>query len=117
MTANLNALSFVLLVLAGVSYVRHRGAVLTAAAALFFPVTAASTVLTWWGFSPALGLAILLLTLGISLVCLALFGIDVVWAPFCLEMTYLTVLCWVLCSAVVLLNYIGMGVFALLTSA
>jgi len=110
----LNTLSLALLALAATSYVRRRFAILWGAALLFFPVTAAAAVLTWWPLSPALAAVIVALTLGISLCALALFGIDVAWAPFCLEMTYLTVLCWILCPLAVLLDYLGLALRALL---
>jgi hypothetical protein len=110
----LNTLSLALLALAATSYVRRRFAILCGAALLFFPVTAAATVLTWWPLSPALAVAILALTLGVSLCALALFGIDVAWAPFCLEMTYLTFLCWTLFPLAVLLNFLGLALCALL---
>ena len=117
MAVHLNTLSFVLLALAATSYVRRRSAILWGAALLFFPVTAAASVLTWWPLSPALAAAIVVLTLGVSLGALALFGIDVAWAPFCVEMTYLTVLCWILCPLAVLLNHLGLAFRALLGPA
>ena len=112
MTAIWNALSFALLALAAVSYARWRRVTLAVAAALFFPVTAVAVVTTWWAMSPALAAAILAVTVGVPLVCLALYGIDVLWAPFCMEMTYVTVWCWILCPVAVALNYVGMAVRA-----
>ena len=113
MAVHLNMLSFALLALAATSYARRRFVTLWGAAILFFPVTGAAAVTTWWAVSPALAVVIVALTLGVSLSALALFGIDVAWAPFCVEMTYLTFLCWILCPLVVLLNYLGLALRAL----
>lgn len=112
MVAIWNALSFALLALAAVSYPRWRRRTLAVAGVLFFPATAVAVVLTWWPVSPLLAIVILAVTLGIPLGCLALFGIDVIWAPFCMEMTYVTVWCWILCPLAVMLNYVGMAVSA-----
>lgn len=108
MAVYFNILSFGLLALAGVSFARRRFVALWGAGILFFPVTGAATALTWWPVSPTLTIVLLTLTLGVPLVTLVLFGIDVVWAPFCVEMTYLTFLSWVLCPLAVLLNYVGL---------
>jgi len=103
----LNTISLALLIVAGVGYVRRRPVVLWTAAGVFFAAGGAATILIWWPLSPVLAVLVLGLTLGVSLAALALFAIDVTWAPFCLEMTYLTFLCWVLCPAAVLVNYLG----------
>jgi len=108
-----NALSFGLLALAAVAYSHWRRTTLAVAAALFFPVTAAATLLTWWPVSAAAALCVLCLGVGVPLVCLGLFLVDLIWAPFCMEMTYLTLWCWVLCPLCVALNYVGMAVRAL----
>ena len=113
MAVDLNIMSFALLALAGVSYARRRFMTLWGAAALFFPVTGAAAVTTWWTLSPTLTIIILLFTLGTSLVALAMFAVDVIWAPFCLEMTYLALLCWILCPLAVLFNYLGLVLRAL----
>jgi len=76
---------------------------------LFFPVAGAATILTWWPLSATLAVALSVLTVGIPLLCVALYLTDLIWAPFCMEMTYVTVWCWVLCPAGVFLNYIGMA--------
>jgi len=101
----LNILSFALLSLAAVAYARRRFHVFWAAAGLFFPIAAWTTVATWWQVSPLFTIILLALTLGISVLALALFAVDVIWAPFCLEMTYLTPLCWILCPLLVFANY------------
>ena len=108
MPIHLNTLSLALLLIAALAYTRHWPAVLWSLAALFFPVTGIATVLIWWPVSPTLTLAVLLVTLGVPLIALALFTIDVVWAPFCLEMTYPTFVCWILCPLAVLANWMGL---------
>ena len=105
----LNALSLALLAVAGVAFFRQRRGVLVIAAVLFFPLTAAATVGLWWPLSPPAAALILALTLGVPLIALALFAVDVAWAPFCFEMTYLTILCWLLCPLAVVLNYVAMA--------
>jgi len=107
MTIHMNTLSFALLALAAVAYARQAPKCLWAAGLLFFPLTGLTTVLAWWPLAPLAAILILVLTLGVPLVCLALFAMDVLWAPFCLEMTYLTFLCWLLCPLSVVLNYMG----------
>jgi hypothetical protein len=47
-------------------------------------------------------------TLGLSLVALALYAIDCLWAPFCLEMTYVALTCWVLWPLLVLVDLVGL---------
>lgn len=103
----LSILSGVLLLLAGVAYVRHRRTILAVIAAIFFPLCGISLLHGWWSISPILALIFLALTLGVSLVTLVLFLIDLLWAPFGLEMTYLTFLCWILCPLAVLLAGLG----------
>lgn len=103
----LSICSAVLLMMASASYVRQERIALTFAAALFFPTCALSLILGWWVISPVLAVVFLTLTLGISLLVLCLFAIDVIWAPFGLEMTYLTFLCWLLGPLAVVLSIIG----------
>lgn len=105
---HLNILSFALLSLAGVAYGRRRPQVLWPSVALFFPVSAWAAVATWWQGAPVFTLVLLGFTLGLSAVALLLFAVDVVFAPFCLEMTYLTPLCWILCPLLVLVNLAGL---------
>ena len=109
MALNLNTLALALLILSAVCFNRRRHRMLLVSGALFFPVAAAATLACWW---PLLGLAaaiaVLALTLGASLLLLALLLIDVTLAPFCLEMTYPALLCWVLCPLAVGANYLAL---------
>ena len=56
----------------------------------------------------AWAVAVLALTLGASLLLLGLLWLDVVLAPFCLEMTYPALLCWALCPLAVAVNYMSL---------
>jgi hypothetical protein len=47
-------------------------------------------------------------TLGLNLCILLLYFIDLIWAPFCLELRYLTLLCWILSPLAVVLNFAGL---------
>ena len=100
--------SLALLALAAVSYARRRRAVLAAAAALFFPITAGAVLLCWSPISGAAAVLIILLTLAPSLIALGLFLLDFTLAPFCVEMTYACLVCWVLCPLAVGLNWLAL---------
>lgn len=101
----LNILSFGLLSLAAVAYARRKFHIFWPAVGLFLPLSAWTTIATWWPVSPLFTVLLLAFTLGLSVVALVLFAVDVIWAPFCLEMTYLTPLCWILCPLLVFVNY------------
>ena len=107
MEAALNILSLALFGLVAVAYARRHRVVLAVGGTLFFPICAAALTANWWQISPWAALALVACTLGVSLVVLTLFAVDVLWAPFCVEMTYLTFLCWVLCPLAVLLSHVG----------
>ena len=108
MEMELSVLTFALLCLAGVSYARRRFGVLLASATAFFPVTFLATAALWWAYSPLMTVLFLTFTLGASLVFLTLYFIDVVFAPFSLEMTYATFLCWILCPLPVAANFVAL---------
>jgi hypothetical protein len=108
--AQLSMLSLALCCLAAVAFYRRRRGVLILAALLFFPVTAAATVSVWWAISHVLAMCIIAATLALPIVLIALFLVDLIWAPFCFEMTYATIPCWILCPLGVLLNYVGLAV-------
>lgn len=102
---DLDILSLALLCLAATSYARRRLVVLLGAGALFFPAAGAATWFTCAPVSPALAVVLMVLTLGVSLGVIVLFLVDVIFAPFCLQMTYFTFVCWVLCSQLVAVNF------------
>jgi len=108
MALHLNILSFALLGLAAVAYARRRTVVLGVAGVLFAPVTCAATLAVFWPFNPFVAVVLLALTLLPSACAAALYLIDVVFAPFGVEMTYVTFLCWILCPLLVLANFVGM---------
>ncbi|MFP4028371.1 MAG: hypothetical protein ACLFWL_11330 [Candidatus Brocadiia bacterium] len=101
-------LSFSFLSLAAVAYVHQRRAVLLVAGVLFFPATVYATLEIWTPLHPAIPWAVLLATLGVSLSILIVFAIDIIWAPFCLELTYLSFLVWLLCPIPVVFNFAGL---------
>jgi len=114
MDLTLSILSAVLLAGTAAAFAGRRPALLCALGAVFVPVAAATTVMLYWG--PALWLAVALLGVGIGLplLGLALYAVDRIWAPFCLEMTYATLLCWVLWPGLVVLNLAVAAVQALI---
>jgi uncharacterized membrane protein YagU involved in acid resistance len=93
--AFLNVLATALLGVAAMAFTRQRRFTLVCCGALFVLVVTWSTVAVWWGISPALTVAILVILMGLPLLALLLFAIDVVWSPFCLEMTWVGMICWV----------------------
>ena len=107
MTAAMDILSFALFALAAVAYARKHRLVLGAAGLLFFPLCCVSLMSTWWALSPIAAIVLPVCTLGGSLVVLVLFGIDVIWAAFGFEATYLTFLCWILCPLAILVDFAG----------
>lgn len=106
----LSLMSAAFLILASVAYVRQKRKVLSVIAVLFFVTCTASIMSNWWPISPILTIVILAFTLGLSAVALILFIVDLLWAPFALEMTYLTFLCWILCPLAVLIDFIGLAI-------
>ena len=108
MTPALNILSFALLAMTGVAYARRRHLVLTAGAVLYFASLALATGLTWWETSPPLAGLFLAVGVAVPVVLTLVFLVDLIWAPFCLQTTYLTFLCWVLSPPIVLCNFAGL---------
>ena len=105
---NMNALSLALLGAAAVAFTRQRRAVLLVCGGLFVPAAAAATVATFWPVSPAAAVVVMAATLGPSLVGLALYAVDRLAAPFCIEMTYAAMACWVLWPVLVVVDFAGL---------
>jgi len=110
---NFNVLSLALLGVAAVAFFRQKRGVLVVSAALFLPVTAIATVALWGPISVLGAGVIVAVTLAVPVLLLGIVLIDVLWAPFCLEMTYLGLLCWVLCPLAVVVNYAALAILAL----
>ena len=108
MDVALNILALALLVTAGVAFTRQQGGVLIVCGALFVPVAGAATWAVFWPVHPALAVLVLAGTLGLSVLMLALYAIDRVWAPFCMEMTYPAMIFWLLWPLLVLVNFAGL---------
>ena len=77
----------------GVAFTRQRRMVLVVCGVVFAVASGAATRATFRSAGavwPALALGH-----GVPALALAAYAVDRVWAPFCLELTYLTALCWV----------------------
>lgn len=109
-----NLLAAALLLGAALAFVRRRPVLLVFCGACFVPAAGAGAVLAFWGWSAPATVILLALTLGVSLLGLLLYVIDRIWAPFCLEMTYAALLCWVLWPVLVAINLAGSVVVLLL---
>jgi hypothetical protein len=105
---DMNALSLALLGAAAVAFTRQRRAALLVCGGLFVPAAAAATAATFWPVSPAAAVLAMAATLGPSVLGLALYAVDRVFAPFCLEMTYAGMLCWVLWPVLVAVDFAGL---------
>ncbi len=100
----LDILSLAFLTAAALAFRRQRTAVLVVCGAMFVPTAGAASVAIYWPLSPLLTVLLLGVTLGASLAALLLYWIDRVFAVFCLEMTYLATICWVLWPLLVVAN-------------
>ena len=109
MGLHLSGLSLGLLAAAAVAFTRQRRAVMVACGGLFVPVAVVATVAVWWPLSPAVAVALLALGMGLPLVGLALFAADWLLAAFALEMTYATVLAWLIWPLLVGANFVGLA--------
>jgi hypothetical protein len=105
--------SLALFVATAAAFAGRRPVLLSALGAAFVPVTAAATVAVWWGGGHGLTIVLMAIGLGLPLLGLVLFAIDRIWAPFCVEMTYATLLCWVLWPALVMVNMVAAAVHTL----
>ena len=105
---DLNALSLALLGAAAVAFSRQRWAVLGVCGGLFMPASAAATVAVYWHLRPALAAVLLGALLGLPALLLLVYLVDRLLAPFCLEMTYPAMLCWLAWPLLVGLDFVGM---------
>jgi len=100
-------LSLALLGAGAVAFARQRKAVLVLCLGMFVPVSALATLAVYWPLSPVLATVLLCVGEGLPLVALGLYGADLLFAPFCVEMTYAVLVCWVLWPVLVLANFLG----------
>ncbi|MHC4591976.1 MAG: hypothetical protein ACYS8L_04680 [Planctomycetota bacterium] len=105
---DLTMMSLALLAAAAVAFTRHRRMVLMVCGGLFVPTAGLTTMAVWWTLSPTLAVLLLSVTLGLPLLALILYAVDLTLAPFCLEMTYLAMLCWILWPVLVMVNFLGL---------
>jgi len=108
MALGLNILSLALLGTAAVAFSRQRTLVLFVCGGLFVPVAGTAALAVYWPVSPALAVGLLCVTLGLPLLALLLYAVDVVFAPFCVEMTYPGMVCWVLWPVLVAAEFVGL---------
>lgn len=103
-----NLLSLLFLGMAAFAYTRKATITLTVSSVLFVPTATWAALSCFYASNPVFTIVLLVLTLLLPLVAVALYLVDVLFAPFCLEMTYLTILCWILCPVLVIANVSGM---------
>jgi len=92
------------------AFSRQRRVVLLVCGGLFVPTAAVATVAVYWAVSPVLTVVLLAVLLALPLVALILFLIDIVFAPFCIEMTYPAMICWVFWPVLLVADLVGLGV-------
>jgi len=105
---DLSMLSLALFGASAVAFARQRRAVLVVCGGLFVAVSSAASLAIYWPVSPAAAVAVLLLGQGVPLVGLGLYAADRLFAPFCVEMTYAALLCWLIWPLMVLVNFVGL---------
>jgi hypothetical protein len=106
--AYLNVLATALLAAAAMAFTRQRRFTLVCCGGLFVLIATWTTLAIWWAVGPALAVAILAVLMGLSLLALLLFAIDVIWTPFCLEMTWVGMICWVFWPVLVAADAVGL---------
>ncbi len=102
---DLNIFSLALLAAAAVAFTRQRTMVLIACGMLFVASSGLAALVVCSPVSHALTLVLLGVTLGVPLLALALYAVDLAFAPFCVEMTYPAMLCWLLWPVLVAVNF------------
>lgn len=100
--------SLVLLGAAAVAFTRQRAMVMIVCAGLFVVSSGLAALALYWALSSAFTIALLGVTLGLPLLTLLLYAVDLALAPFCVEMTYPAMLCWLLWPVLVAVNAVGM---------
>jgi len=105
----LNLLSLVLLIMCAYAWTAQLTRALIACSAAFLVAAVWTTLATIYPWSPGIAVALMVVTLMGSMTAVALYVTDVVWAPFCLEMTYMLILCWILCPLLVAANFAALA--------
>ncbi len=105
---DLNMLSLALLGASAVAFARRRTLVLIACGAFFMASAALATLAVYWPTSPEAAVMLLAAGEGLPLAALVLYLVDRAFAPFCVEMTYALLICWVLWPLLVLANFVGL---------
>jgi hypothetical protein len=115
MEASLTVTATVLLAATAYAFAQQWRILLVLFGTLFVPAAGAATVAVYWPLHPLLAVVLLSVTLGISLAGLLLYAVDRIWAPFCIEMTYAALVCWLLWPLLMAADLAGLAARALLT--
>jgi ABC-type proline/glycine betaine transport system permease subunit len=105
---HLDIFALAVLAAAAVAFTRQRRPVLLVCAGLFVCVGSAGAWLSWSPVSPVLARALLAVAMGLPLLTLLLYAVDRLWAPFCVEMTYPAMVCWLLWPALAAAAFCGL---------
>ena len=105
---DLNVLALALLGAAAMAFTRQRRLVLAVCGTLFVPAAVLGAVAVYWSLSPALTIVLLAVTMALPLLALGAYAVDVLFAPFCVEMTYPAMICWVLWPLLMAANFVGL---------
>jgi hypothetical protein len=108
----LNAGALALLGAMAVAFSRRCTFVVVACGVLFVPIATGAVLVSWWPVSPTAAVGLTALLMGLPLLGLAAYALDRACACFTIEMTYATLLCWLLWPVLVLAGYVGMLVSA-----
>ena len=108
MARDLTILAAALLVATAVAFTRQRRMVMTVCGALFVAVATAATLALYGPASPTFTAALLAATMGLPLLTLALYAVDLLLSPFCAQMSYPAMLCWVLWPVLVAADLVGL---------
>ncbi len=105
---DMSVLSLALLAAAAVAFTRQRKAAMLVCGGAFVPTVVVATVSVFWSWSAAFTVALLAVLLGLPLLTLFLFWVDMAFAPFCIQMTYPGMLCWVFWPALLCADFLGL---------
>ncbi len=102
------SLSAMLFVLMSLTYYKQKKLILYISGFFYIIFTVSATLIIWSPLSGTAAIFILLLTIVLPGMALSVFLIDYLFAVFCLEMRYLTLLWWLLTPMAIPLNFLGL---------
>ncbi len=109
---NIVAASAIFCTLTAMAYARQKKSIMFPAGAFYLLSAASATFVSWPQVSPAAATGIFIVTLVLPTLCLGVFLIDYLFAPFCLEMRYLVLIWWALAPLAIPLNILGIVIGA-----